>query len=61
MFVVIFRYVRSFTPLMISRALEQKSEGKEMNAARLVSIEKISLTPKSGYCREDDLFLTHTA
>lgn len=60
--VVIFRYVPiPFTPLMISRALEQKSEGKEMTCSHdWVSIEKISPNlQKAVIASEDDLFLTH--
>jgi monofunctional biosynthetic peptidoglycan transglycosylase len=59
---VIFRYVPvPFTPLMISRALEQKSEGKEMTCSHdWVSIEKISPNlQKAVIASEDDLFLTH--
>lgn len=61
--VVIFRYVPvPFTPLMISRALEQKSEGKEMTCSHdWVSIEKISPNlQKAVIASEDDLFLTHS-
>ncbi len=60
--VVIFRYVPvPFTPLMISRALEQKSAGKEMTCSHdWVSIEKISPNlQKAVIASEDDLFLTH--
>lgn len=60
--VVIFRYVPvPFTPLMISRALEQKSEGKEMTCSHdWVPIEKISPNlQKAVIASEDDLFLTH--
>lgn len=60
--VVIFRYVPvPFTPLMISRALEQKSAGKEMTCSHdWVPIEKISPNlQKAVIASEDDLFLTH--
>lgn len=60
--VVIFRYVPvPFTPLMISRALEQKSTGKEMTCSHdWVPIEKISPNlQKAVIASEDDLFLTH--
>lgn len=60
--VVIFRYVPvPFTPLMISRALEQKSEGKEMTCSHdWVPIEEISPNlQKAVIASEDDLFLTH--
>lgn len=60
--VVIFRYVPvPFTPLMITRALEQKSEGKEMTSSHdWVPIEKISPNlQKAVIASEDDLFLTH--
>lgn len=60
--VVIFRYVPvPFTPLMITRALEQKSQGKEMTSSHdWVPIEKISPNlQKAVIASEDDLFLTH--
>lgn len=60
--VVIFRYVPvPFTPLMLSRAWEQKAAGKEMTCSHdWVSIEKISPNlQKAVIASEDDLFLTH--
>ncbi|RWW99565.1 monofunctional biosynthetic peptidoglycan transglycosylase [Flavobacterium cerinum] len=60
--VVIFRYVPvPFTPLMLSRALEQKAEGKEMTCSHdWVPIEEISPNlQKAVIASEDDLFLTH--
>lgn len=61
--VVIFRYVPvPFTPLMLSRALEQKAEGKEMTCSHdWVPIEEISTNlQKAVIASEDDLFLTHS-
>jgi len=60
--VVIFRFVPvPFTPLMISRAFEQKENGKEMTSSHdWVPIEEISPNlQKAVIASEDDLFLTH--
>lgn len=60
--VVIFRFVPvPFTPLMISRAFEQKDKGKEMTSSHdWVPIEEISPNlQKAVIASEDDLFLTH--
>lgn len=60
--VVIFRFVPvPFTPLMISRAFEQKENGKEMTSSHdWVPIEEISTNlQKAVIASEDDLFLTH--
>jgi monofunctional biosynthetic peptidoglycan transglycosylase len=60
--VVIFRFVPvPFTPLMISRAFEQKDNGKEMTSSHdWVPLEEISPNlQKAVIASEDDLFLTH--
>jgi monofunctional biosynthetic peptidoglycan transglycosylase len=60
--VLLFRFVPvPFTPLMISRAFEQKGDGKEMHSSHdWVPIEKISPNlQKAVIASEDDLFLTH--
>jgi monofunctional biosynthetic peptidoglycan transglycosylase len=60
--VVIFRFVPvPFTPLMISRAFEQKDKGKEMTSSHdWVPLEEISPNlQKAVIASEDDLFLTH--
>lgn len=60
--VVIFRFVPvPFTPLMISRAFEQKENGKEMTSSHdWVPLEEISPNlQKAVIASEDDLFLTH--
>ena len=60
--VVIFRFVPvPFTPLMISRALEQRAAGEEMTASHdWVPLEEISPNlQKAVIASEDDLFLTH--
>ena len=60
--VLVFRFVPvPFTPLMISRAFEQKENGKEMTSSHdWVPIEEISPNlQKAVIASEDDLFLTH--
>jgi monofunctional biosynthetic peptidoglycan transglycosylase len=60
--VVIFRFVPvPFTPLMISRAFEQKEAGKEMTSSHdWVPLEEISPNlQKAVIASEDDMFLTH--
>ena len=60
--VLVFRFVPvPFTPLMISRAFEQKGNGKEMTSSHdWVPIEEISPNlQKAVIASEDDLFLTH--
>jgi monofunctional biosynthetic peptidoglycan transglycosylase len=60
--VLVFRFVPvPFTPLMISRAFEQKDNGKEMTSSHdWVPIEEISPNlQKAVIASEDDLFLTH--
>lgn len=60
--VVIFRFVPvPFTPLMISRAFEQKENGEEMTSSHdWVPLEEISPNlQKAVIASEDDLFLTH--
>lgn len=60
--VLVFRFVPvPFTPLMISRAFEQKDKGKEMTSSHdWVPIEEISPNlQKAVIASEDDLFLTH--
>lgn len=60
--VLFFRFVPvPFTPLMISRAFEQKDKGKEMTSSHdWVPIEEISPNlQKAVIASEDDLFLTH--
>ena len=61
--VLIFRFVPvPFTPLMITRAFEQKAAGKEMHSSHdWVSIDKISPNmQKAVIASEDDLFLQHS-
>lgn len=61
-FVLMFRFVPvPFTPLMISRAFEQKENGKEMTSSHdWVPLEEISPNlQKAVIASEDDLFLTH--
>lgn len=60
--VVVFRFVPvPFTPLMISRAFEQKDNGKEMTSSHdWVSIDEISPNlQKAVIASEDDRFLEH--
>jgi len=60
--VVVFRFVPvPFTPLMISRAFEQKGDGKEMHSSHdWVPLEEISPNlQKAVIASEDDRFLTH--
>ncbi|MFL9845003.1 monofunctional biosynthetic peptidoglycan transglycosylase [Flavobacterium rhizosphaerae] len=60
--VLLFRFVPvPFTPLMISRAFEQKADGKEMHSSHdWVPISEISPNlQKAVIASEDDGFLTH--
>jgi len=60
--VLIFRFVPvPFTPLMISRAFEQKADGQEMHSSHdWVPIEEISPNlQKAVIASEDDRFLIH--
>jgi len=60
--VVVFRFVPvPFTPLMITRAFEQKGDGKEMHSSHdWVPLEEISPNlQKAVIASEDDRFLTH--
>ncbi len=60
--VLLFRFVPvPFTPLMITRAFEQKANGEEMHSSRdWVSISEISVNmQKAVIASEDDTFLTH--
>ena len=60
--VVLFRFVPvPFTPLMITRAFEQKADGKEMHSSHdWVSIDEISVNmQKAVIASEDDTFLEH--
>lgn len=60
--VLLFRFVPiPFTPLMLSRALEQKEKGQEMESSHhWVAIDKISPElQKAVIASEDDTFLTH--
>ncbi len=60
--VVLFRFVPvPFTPLMVTRALEQKFDGKEMTSSHdWIPLEKISPNlQKAVIASEDDTFLTH--
>jgi len=60
--VVLLRFIPiPFTPLMISRAFEQKGNGKDMHSSHdWVPIEEISPNlQKAVIASEDDLFLTH--
>ncbi|WP_159801153.1 monofunctional biosynthetic peptidoglycan transglycosylase [Flavobacterium sp. MK4S-17] len=61
--VILFRFVPvPFTPLMISRALEQKADGREMTSSHhWVPIEEMSPNiQKAVIASEDDGFLTHS-
>jgi len=60
--VVVFRFVPvPFTPLMITRAFEQKGDGKEMHSSHdWVPLEEISPNlQKAVIASEDDRFLKH--
>jgi monofunctional biosynthetic peptidoglycan transglycosylase len=60
--VILFRFVPvPFTPLMVTRAMEQKFDGKEMTASHhWVPIENISENlQKAVIASEDDTFLIH--
>jgi monofunctional biosynthetic peptidoglycan transglycosylase len=60
--VILFRFVPvPFTPLMISRALEQKADGREMTSShQWVPIEEMSPNIQIAViASEDDGFLTH--
>ncbi|AWH84199.1 monofunctional biosynthetic peptidoglycan transglycosylase [Flavobacterium album] len=60
--VVLFRFIPvPFTPLMVTRALEQKFDGKEMTASHdWVPLSEISPNlQKAVIASEDDTFLTH--
>ena len=60
--VVVFRFVPvPFTPLMITRAFEQKGDGKEMHSSHdWVPLEEISPNlQKAVIASEDDRFLIH--
>ena len=60
--VVVFRFVPvPFTPLMISRAFEQKGDGKEMHSSHdWVPLQEISPNlQKAVIASEDDRFLIH--
>lgn len=60
--VVLFRFIPiPFTPLMLSRPFDQKSDGKEMHSSHdWVPLEEISPNlQKAVIASEDDLFLTH--
>lgn len=61
--VILFRFVPvPFTPLMISRALEQKADGREMTSSHhWVPIEEMSPNIQIAViASEDDGFLTHS-
>ena len=61
-FVLLYKFVPvPFTPLMVIRAIEQKTEGKEMICSHdWVSLEEISPNlPKAVISSEDGNFLTH--
>ncbi len=60
--VLLFRFVPvPFTPLMITRAFEQKADGEEMHSSHdWVSIDEISVNmQKAVIASEDDTFLAH--
>ena len=60
--VLLFRFVPvPFTPLMITRAFEQKADGVEMHSSHdWVSIDEISVNmQKAVIASEDDTFLAH--